>query len=728
MKSSLSILNQLAQVTVFLFVFATLNIFGATFTVTNTNDSGTGSLRQAILDANAAAGADTIVFDASFNVPRTITMASAEMLIDSVGGNLTINGPGMNLLTVSGNDQFRVFQINSVAAAVSVEMNNFTIVKGALTSAGQGAGSSIALNSTGTIPTNNTANLTLNNIAITNVTQGANAYNIYCRDNCGLTINNSYIGNNSKAVINFTDSLGDASIVINNSTIENNVSGADGLIVTIGYNVTVTNTTISDNVVGNNGIFRITLDTNDTLNLTNTTIVRNRGGLGSAVGLSGSGTSSTANLTNVTIANNYAASPSSSAGITSGTGFATWNIKNSIIANNLNSNGNADFYINSLNHQLNISYSLVESIWNPTSGTQSHPVTSANGNLPNVDPWLDGRLLNYGGNTKTLALRRGSPAIDSGDPTTFPSTDQRGIARPQGARADMGAFERRAVETNSTDKADLDGDGKTDLSIFRPNGAASEWWWNRSSDGSNPAVVFGASTDTLVPSDYTGDGKSDIAFWRSANGHWFVLRSENLTFYSAPFGSSGDIPAPADYDGDSKSDIAVFRPSNSVWYIFRSSDGSVTTTPFGIAEDKPVVADYDGDGKDDIAVFRPSLSQWWFTRSSNNSFGAAQFGQPGDRTVQGDYSGDAKADIAVWRPSTGVWYIMRSEDSSFYAFPFGTMGDIPTQGDFDGDGKTDPSIFRPGAGVWYLNQSTAGMAIRPFGQSADVPLPSVFNR
>jgi hypothetical protein len=39
----------------------------ATFTVTNTNDSGAGSLRQAVLDANAAAGADTIVFDASFN-------------------------------------------------------------------------------------------------------------------------------------------------------------------------------------------------------------------------------------------------------------------------------------------------------------------------------------------------------------------------------------------------------------------------------------------------------------------------------------------------------------------------------------------------------------------------------------------------------------------------------------------------------------------------------------
>ncbi len=42
------------------------NISAATFTVTNINDSGAGSLRQAVLDANAAATADTIVFDASF--------------------------------------------------------------------------------------------------------------------------------------------------------------------------------------------------------------------------------------------------------------------------------------------------------------------------------------------------------------------------------------------------------------------------------------------------------------------------------------------------------------------------------------------------------------------------------------------------------------------------------------------------------------------------------------
>ena len=47
------------------FLSAALPLSAATFTVTNTNDSGPGSLRQAILDANGAAGADTI----AFNIP-----------------------------------------------------------------------------------------------------------------------------------------------------------------------------------------------------------------------------------------------------------------------------------------------------------------------------------------------------------------------------------------------------------------------------------------------------------------------------------------------------------------------------------------------------------------------------------------------------------------------------------------------------------------------------------
>src|SRR5688572_29365206 len=59
---------------------------------------------------------------------------------------------------------------------------------------------------------------------------------------------------------------------------------------------------------------------------------------------------------------------------------------------------------------------------------------------------------------------------------------------------------------------DFDGDGKTDIGIFRPS--AAEWWINRSSTGETTAAQFGASTDIITPADFTGDDKADIAFWR----------------------------------------------------------------------------------------------------------------------------------------------------------------------------------------------------------------------
>ena len=89
-------------------------------------------------------------------------------------------------------------------------------------------------------------------------------------------------------------------------------------------------------------------------------------------------------------------------------------------------------------------------------------------------------------------------------------------------------------------------------------------------DGGNRAFQFGTSTDKIVPGDYTGDGKTDVAFYRPSTGEWFILRSEDFSYYSFPFGAAEDIPVPADYDGDGKTDAAVFRPSNSTWYIQNS--------------------------------------------------------------------------------------------------------------------------------------------------------------
>jgi FG-GAP-like repeat len=101
------------------------------------------------------------------------------------------------------------------------------------------------------------------------------------------------------------------------------------------------------------------------------------------------------------------------------------------------------------------------------------------------------------------------------------------------------------------------------------------------------ALQFGTSTDRPVPGDYTGDGKADIAFFRPSTGFWFILRSEDSSFYSVPFGTNGDIPTVGDYDGDGKNDTAVFRPSSNTWFVNRTTAGVLIAT-FGIAGDQPL--------------------------------------------------------------------------------------------------------------------------------------------
>jgi uncharacterized delta-60 repeat protein len=283
------------------------------------------------------------------------------------------------------------------------------------------------------------------------------------------------------------------------------------------------------------------------------------------------------------------------------------------------------------------------------------------------------------------------------------------------------------VRLNPRTIADFDGDGKSDLSIFRP--PVGQWWFQQSSNGAVPAYTFGTSTDKITPGDYDGDGKTDVAFFRPSTSEWFVLRSSNLTFFAAPFGTSTDIPAPADFDGDAKTDLAVYRASIGTWFILKSS-GGVQTTPFGTSGDIPQPSDYDGDGKADVCIFRPiggsGNAEWWMLRSSNNSTFATPFGIATDKPVPGDYTGDGKSDFAFWRPSTGEWFILRSEDLSFFAAPFGVSTDTPAPGDYDGDGKFDQTVFRSSIATWFILKSNGGTSIQQFGVTGDRPIPNAY--
>ena len=413
----------------------------ATFNVTNLNDSGAGSLRQAVLDANANAGPDVITFQSGLS--GTITLTTGELdLYDAVD----IQGPGPATLSVSGNNASRVFYIYSPAnGPIDVTISGLTITGGNDPSVGGGiVDFSENLTLDNDVITNNTTDgfgggvakvqlagtLTVLNSTISgnHAGSGGGIY-LYSAD-APITIQDSVISSNTASAsgggIYFYSTQGD--ITISRTTISGNTADCCGggifLYDTDGGSLTIDSSTISGNTAAfaAGGIYLYGPD--DPVSFVNSTIHGNQAQY--AGGILGVNLDATVSFT--TISGNTATSDVGGVFLYAG----GMQLRNSIIADNTSPN------INDVSGggTFTLDYSLIED-----PDVEATIVQNA-GAIVGQDPSL-GPLQNNGGPTLTQLPDPGSIVIDAGDPAYAPppATDQRGLPRKVGVNVDMGATE-----------------------------------------------------------------------------------------------------------------------------------------------------------------------------------------------------------------------------------------------------------------------------------------------
>ena len=234
-----------------------IQVHATTITVINTNDSGPGSLRQALVDAHDG---DTIDFDPSLK-GQTISLTSAELVINK---SITISGLGPNLLAVSRAQNAPAFRIFNLMPGRSVTIQGLTISNGLAPEFGCGGGildegSSLSLinctvsgNSTdgtgGGICADANATLTIDSSTLSG--NYAGDYGGGIANSGTLTINNSTLSGNrgefaAGAILNGFN--GGASLTVSNSTLSGNTTQLHGGGIFNGGQSAISNSTLSGN-------------------------------------------------------------------------------------------------------------------------------------------------------------------------------------------------------------------------------------------------------------------------------------------------------------------------------------------------------------------------------------------------------------------------------------------------------------------------------------------------
>ena len=290
-------------------------------TVTNTNDSGAGSLRNAI---SSATSGEIIKFARS--AYGTITLSSGPL---EIAANVTIDGPGANHVTINGNNTFQDLVVD---ANVTASISGLTITGGEGPATYPYEGGGIFNNGT----------LTVANCLITNnsaVFDGGGIAN-----NGSLTVTNSVVSNNTAASGAGIENDPTASLEISGSTITGNAAGFQGGGLDNAGTATVTGSIVSKNAAygGGGGINSDSFAAGEgTLTITNSSVSNNSAADGGGLSVSAGGGLGVPNcivtIIGSTLANNEIGdsnSQDSLGGAINATGTITLNVSGSLFAGN----------------------------------------------------------------------------------------------------------------------------------------------------------------------------------------------------------------------------------------------------------------------------------------------------------------------------------------------------------------------------------------------------------
>jgi FG-GAP-like repeat len=655
----------------------------ATFTVTATADSGAGSLRQAILDANANAGTDQIHFSVGTGA-QTLTVTSD---LPAVTGPVTIDGTtqpgygGTNLIRIDASND--TLKLDVQAGGSTIRGLDFTRLQVHLTTNG--------------------GNLVVGNY-FEGVREPVCALNVNSNSNTvgGTTAadRNRFLFNDSGLCVN-----GSSNTIMGNHIIE-----AKG----IGVIVTGTGNTIGGTAAGAGNVISFNRFAGLSLAGSQHVVKGNLIGVGpdgvtpqgnglgpgqAAVLISGSsmtigGTEPGAG--NI-IANQYFGP---AVMLTSPTATGNAILSNSIYGNQgLSDNVKAISLINT-------GAAVLNDLQDADSGAnllQNHPVictvTQSGGNII-----VAGRLHSTPNASFTIQI----------------------FATPQGESCQARTF-LGSVNVNT----DANGDAAINATV---PGSAADQISATATDASNNTSQVSPCTRCQSSSDFNGDGKSDI-FWRNTttgeNTLWFMNSRTVIGGGNIPHAPTGWVPYLGDFNGDGRTDIFWRNPTTGgtgVWYVNGTSISGGGNIPSMAAAYEPLTGDFTGDGRADL-LWRDASTGTQELWAARNGLGfdvnpVVLSTAPGSWERRAGYlNAGVTEDMLLRYPADGtisLWFMNGASRAGEASLPPVPSPWTLSLGDSTSDGQVD-ILWRNGSTgeltFWFLNAGTiiGGGNIPPVG-------------